>query len=447
MERTFKDGITVKNFTGFVTPSVIMFIFMALYYLVDAMFVANFVGPEALAAMNIVYPIVGIGWGIAVMLAAGSSAIVVIKMGEGKQDEANEKFSLICVTSTILGIVFVVLGLTFINELVGILGATDLIWEYCIDYFGIILLGIPAAFLGTILEYYIRVDGKPGFTLFLYVLGGVVNIILDYVFIVIFEMGIAGAGWATIAGQYTIVVVGFLYFVLRETKLKFVPLKNDMKYLRDSMVNGSSEMVSESSVAITIILFNYITISLAGEEGLAAVTVVLNAHYLLISLHLGFVTGVAPLISYYYGALQFAVVNKCLRYCKNFIVVSSILSTVVGIFFADTITGIYLETGTPSYDMAVRGIQVISFAFLFTGINVFASGFFTAYANGKISACISFSRGFVFVIIGTAALPYMFGLDGIWLTPVFAEFVTLILTFYLMKKYSARYNYSFKRLV
>ncbi|MEG1931276.1 MAG: MATE family efflux transporter [Anaerovorax sp.] len=443
MEKIFENGMNGKKFAGFVTPSVIMLIFMAMYYVVDAIFVANFVGPKALAAMNIIYPICGIGWGISVMLAAGSSAIVAIKMGEGKKQEAKEKFSLICIVSIVLGLIFVTLGLTFTTELVSILGSTPGLHDYCVDYIWVILLGVPGVFLGVLLEYFIRVDGRAGFTLFLYVLGGIVNIVLDYVFIVELNFGIAGAAWATIAGQYAVMIVGIGYFVTQKTNLKFVLPKWDFKYIWSSMLNGSSEMVSESSVAITLILFNYITLRIAGETGLTALSVVMEAQYLLVSLHLGFITGVSPLISYFYGAKNYTIVNKCLGYCERFIWVASLGMTVLAVVGAPWIASIFIDAGTAAHDMAVTGVRFLSVACLFTGLNVFASGFFTAYANGVISAMISLSRGLIVVIIGAIILPLLFGLNGVWMVPAFAEIVTFALSIYMIRKYKKKYHYKF----
>lgn len=443
METIFNNGITGKKFTRYVTPSVIMLMVMSMYYLIDAVFVSNIIGPRALAAINIVYPICGIGWGISVMLASGSSAVVAIKMGEGDSRQANEKFSLICLFSIFLAIIFVALGLIFIEQLVSMLGATEKMWTYCMDYAWVILLGIPGVFLGVLLEYFIRIDGRPGFTLFLYVLGGVVHIVLDYVFMAKLGWGISGAAWATIAGQYTVMVVGILYFLTQDTKLKVVIPKWDFKYIRNSMINGSSEMVSESSVAITLILFNFIVLRLAGEDGVAALSIVLNAHYLLISIHLGFITGVSPLISYYFGAKDYRRVNVCLRYSKNFMLVASMGVTILSFIGAPLITKAFVDSGSEVYLMAVRGVRFLAIAFLFTGINVFASGFFTAYANGKISAIISFSRGFVMVWIGAIVLPFFFGLDGIWLTIIFAEATTLILSLFMFHRYKQEYHYNF----
>lgn len=445
MEHLFRKGVSPKTFAGFVTPSVIMLVFIALYYLVDAIFVANFVSSDAMAAINIVYPISGLGWGISIMLAAGSSALVAIKMGEGDQRRANEKFSLICYIALSTGIGMSFLGLIFLKDLVRMLGATDRLWDYCMDYALILILALPTAFLGVLLEYFIRVDGRPGFVLFLYLSGGIVHICLDYVFIVLLDWGIAGAGWATAAGQATVMVLGLIYFITGETRLKFVVPKLDISYIGNSLLNGSSEMVSESSVAVTVYVFNTIVLGLAGEDGVAALSIVLNSHYLLISIHLGFITGVGPLISYYYGARDYIKVNTFLRYSRNFILASSIAVAILALAEAPLLARIFVDTDTSVYRMAVRGIRLISIAFLFTGINVFASGFFTAYGNGIISAVISLSRGLVVVLIGAFTLPLIFKLDGVWFTIGFAEIVTLALSVFMFKKCKDIYHYSFAR--
>lgn len=443
MEHLFDHGVTVKKFTGFVMPSVIMLVFIALYYLIDAIFVANFVSSDALAAINIVYPITGLSWGISIMMAAGSSALVAIKMGEGKEREANEKFSLICVISLILGSTLVILGLIFLEELVGLLGATDRLWLYCMEYAWILILALPAAFLGVLLEYFIRVDGRPGFTLFLYISGGIVHLFLDYLFLVLWDWGIAGAGWATAAGQAAIMILGIIYFITQKTKLKFIKPKWDGDYVRSTFINGSSEMVSESSVAITVYVFNIIVLGIVGEDGVAALGIVLNAHYLLISVHLGFITGVAPLLSYYYGAKDFEKVNLFLKYSRTFIVMSSIGVALLAFVEAPLLVRVFVDADTEVYRIAVRGIRFISIAFLFTGVNVFASGFFTAFGNGIVSALISLSRGLIMVIIGVMTLPFVFGLDGVWLTVVFAEITTVALAFFMFNKYKNVYHYEF----
>jgi putative MATE family efflux protein len=441
MEHLFDQGVTAKKFTGYVVPSVIMMIFISIYILVDAIFVARFVGSDALASINIVYPVAGLGLGVTIMLAAGSSALVAIKMGEGNARKADEQFTLICLVAIVISAVCGAFLLINLKGVVGFLGASNRLLPYCVAYARPLFLATPAAFLGTLLEYFIRVDGRPGFTLFLYVSGGVVHIFLDYLFLVRLNWGIVGAGWATSAGLVTVMVLGVGYFLTQKTKLKIVRPKWDGAFIGHSFLNGSAEMVSESSVAIMIFIFNIIVLRLAGEDGVAALTIVLNAQFLLISTHLGFVTGVGPLISYFYGAKDYEKVNRFIRYSGVFLAVSSIAIALLALAEAPLIARVFVDAGTAVYYMAVRGIRFIAASFLFTGVNVFAGGFFTAYGNGVIAALISLSRGLVLIIIGAVTLPVLFGLDGVWLTVDFAEFATVALSMFMFNRYRNKYHY------
>lgn len=333
MEAIFSDKVTPKRFIHFVWPSVLMMVIIGLYYNMDSIFVVNLVGEDALAGLSIAYPVQGLMWGFAVMLAAGSSAIVAIKMGEGDQQGANEKYTLICIVSIISGILFSVICIIFMDPIVNFLGATDELGEYCRDYLQILVWGFPAAFLGQLFEYFIRVDGKPAFTLFLYLSGGVVHLILDYIFMGPMDMGIKGTAYANISGFVVIMLVGGAYFIFADTKLKFVKLKNDWRFIGHCFLNGSSEMVSEASSGITTFFFNIVIIKIVGNVGVAAMSIVLNIHYLLISIHLGYVMGVAPLISYFYGAKDYDKVNIFIKYSKRFILVTCIVSAVGCLLF------------------------------------------------------------------------------------------------------------------
>ena len=444
MEHLFDDGVTVKRFFGFVSPSVIMLLVIGLYSVIDSIFIANCVNTHALAALNIVYPVFGFIWGVSVMLAAGSSALVAIKMGQGKALEANQKFTLIYIVATVMALIMIVPSIIFIDELLLFLGASDVLWDYCRTYGMILIFAMPAGFIGVLFEFFIRVDGKPGFTLALYMVSGAVHILLDVFFLVYLDWGIEGAAWATFAGMYSTVIMGAGYFIFRHTNLKFVKPKMYWRYIGHSMSNGSSEMVSESSVGIMVFFFNYIMIHLAGETGVAALTIVLQILYFMVSVYLGYVTGVAPLISYYYGAKEYEKVNCFLRYSKNFILFSSILISAVCLFFAPMLSGVFVPAGSEIYEMATTGIRFMAIGFLFTGINIFASGFFTAYGNGKISALISLCRGLVLVIIFAFLLSYFFGINGVWLALVLTDIVTLLLSLLMFRKYKKRYHYSFR---
>lgn len=441
MEHIFDKGVTVKSFAKFVWPSVLMMVVIALYYGIDSVFVANLVGETALASLSIAYPVQGIMWGVAVMTAAGSSAIVAIKMGEGNQKEADEKYTLICVTALIIGVFLTAVCMVFMDTIIDFLGATPELRDYCDEYLSILIWGFPAAFVGVLFEYFIRVDGNPGFTLFLYISGGAVHLVLDYILMGPLDMGIRGAAYANIAGLVTVMIAGGAYFIFRETKLSFRRFTVDWKYIGHCFVNGSSEMVSESSAGIATFFFNLMAVRFAGETGVAAVSIVLNIFYFLTSVHLGYITGVSPLISYYYGAKEYDKVNVFIRYSRWFTLITSAASAVVCLTLARYIVMVFERPGSELFDTALMGTRFLAIAVLFCGVNIFASGFFTAYGNGIISAAISMSRGLIMVIAGIFLLGTLFGMTGVWLVPAFADAATLIITFVMFAKYKNIYNY------
>lgn len=439
----FTGEITRKNFIKFVWPSILMMIVIALYYGMDSVLVSNFIGEDALAAMSIAYPVQGLMWGISVMLASGSSAIVAIKMGEGKQEEANSKYSLICVVSLVCGCIFTIVTLVFLPQIIDLLGATENLHDYCYDFLSILAWAVPAVCLGVLFEYFIRVDGSPGFTLFLYIMGGVAHLAFAVILLGPLDMGIEGTAIANVAGHIMVMIVGGAYFIFGKTKLKFRRFNVDWRFIGHCFGNGSSEMVSESSAGIVTFFFNMIVIRLVGEVGVAAVSIVLNLHYLVISIYLGYIMGIAPLISYFYGAKAYSKVDQILGYSKKFIVATAIASVFICLIFGNFIVMLYERPGSELYEVAVVGVRFLAPALMIGGVNIFASGFFTAYGNGPISALISASRALIMVIIGMFLLSWLFGMTGIWLTLTFAEIMTLGLTYTMFKKYKDRYHYHF----
>ena len=441
MSDIFNSEITKKNFIQFVWPSVLMMVFIAIYYGMDSVLVANMMGEGPLAALSIAYPIQGIQWGMTIMMASGSSAIVAIKMGEGNMQEANEKFTSITILSVIIGMVFSVLMLVFMTPLVDFLGATPALEGYVRDFLVITAFGCPWAFVSIMAEYYIRVDGHPGYALFLYIVGGVVHLVAAIILMGPCDMGLKGTAWANVLGLVASTAAGAAYFVIYKTNLKFVKFKYDWRFVGHCFANGSSEMVTESSAGITTFFFNMLTMKMAGATGVAAISVVLNIHYLCISVFLGYVMGVAPLISYFYGAKKYDKVNQVIGYSKKFILTFSVIAAVLVLTVGQFIVMVYERPGTELYEMCVTGVRFLCAALLLGGINVFASGFFTAYGNGVISAVISACRALIFIVIGMYLLSWIFGMTGIWLTLTFAELITLGVTSKMFSKYKDVYHY------
>lgn len=434
MEKIFTKKFSYKDFLIFIAPAVISMIFISLYTIIDGIFVSVLVGSDALASINIVLPIINLIFGISIMLSTGGSAIVSIFLGEKKIKEANNSFSMIFLFALILSIPLAIVCLIFIKEILLALGATDVLLPYCIKYGRIIVLFMPIFILKSMFEFFIRTDGDFKFSLIISVIGGLINIVLDYIFIAIFNWGIEGAALATALGVLISTLMGVWYFKSSKSTLKFVKTKFDWLLIKETMINGSSEMVTELSTGFTTIIFNILALKYAGENGVAALTIILYAHFLLVSTYLGFSSGIAPLISYNYGCNNIKKLKETLKHSRMFLLTSSILIFFISIIFSKYIVGIFVDSGSPVFTLALSGLKIFSVAFLFVGINIFASGLFTSLANGKISAIISFARTFLFVIIGSLILPYLFKLDGVWLILPFAEIMTVFLSFYYIKK-------------
>lgn len=443
MSNIYTEEITKKNFINFVWPSILMMLVIAVRYNIDSILVSNMLGEVPLAAVGIAYPVQGIMWGVSVMLASGSSALVAIRMGEGDMDGANRGFSLVSALAVIIGFIFLFVTLAFMEPIIGFLGAEGELAYHVEEFLRIFAWGFPAAFISLIFEYYIRVDGRPGFTLVLYLSGAVAHVIVAAVLMGKYDMGIAGDAWGNMIDLYVMVIVGSLYFIFAKTKLKLCRFKIEWKFIGHSFFNGSSELVSESAAGICTFCFNFLMLRMVGATGVAAVNIVLNLHYFIISIYIGYIMGIAPLISYFYGAKEFKKIDKIIGYSKKFIIVSSVVSALAFLLFAGTFVQLYEGPGSELYEMAVEGTRWVAPALLLGGINVFASGFFTAYGNGVISALISASRALIMVVGGMFLLSWIFGVSGIWMTLTFAELMTLGLTFSMFGKYKSRYKYNF----
>ena len=425
----------------FAFPSMVMMVFMGLYTIIDTIFVARFVDTNALSSINIVCPVINIIVGLGTMLATGGSAIVAKKMGSGKADEARSNFTLIVITGIITGLVITVIGLLFLDEIVWGLGASEILFPYCKDYLTIQLIFVVGNIMQVLYQNLFVTAGKPTLGLILSVLAGLANIVFDYIFIVLLHMGIKGAALGTGIGYMIPTVIGTIFFLTGRSELHFCKPKMDAAVLLKSCSNGASEMVSQLSTAVTTFLFNATMMKLLGEDGVAAITVIIYSQFLLTTLYIGFSMGVAPIISYNYGSENIKQLKKVVRICFCFILVISVFVFLLSLFAGENIAQIFAENNENVFEITKRGFSIFSFGFLFSGCNIFASALFTALSNGKASATISFLRTFGFIMIFLLVLPRFLEITGVWLAIPIAEQLTLMLTIYLIFRHRKYYQY------
>lgn len=439
---TFEKKITPGFLLKFTLPSVIMMVFNSFYTMVDGGFVSNMVGTTALSAVNISYPLISLVFAIGIMLASGGSAVVAKQMGEGQQLKAKQSYTFIVTCGVVVGIIIAAIGLLFTKEISLLLGANEAIYEYCYDYILYISIFIPFAILQVLFQFFFVTAGKPNLGLILTILGGVANIFLDYLFMGPMNLGIKGAAIATGIGFTIPAVIGLIWFAKKEDRLLcFTKPKFDGKVLLKTCTNGSSEMVSNLAVAVTTFLFNKLMMRYVGEDGVAALTIVLYAQFLFTAVFLGYTSGIAPLFSYNYGAQNEKRLKKLFKLSIIFITICSIGAYAFSLLLAKPVVALFSEPNSTVYNLAIHGMDLFGISFLFMGFNIFASGLFTSFSNGLISAILSFLRTFVFIILAIMILPKFLDVNGIWLSIPVAEIVALFVSVIFMLKYKKVYQY------
>lgn len=425
----------------------VMMVFMSLYTIIDGIFISRLVGSEALSAANIIYPAASVLIAVGIMLATGGSAIIAMKLGEKKDQEARENFSLIVLVAFLFSAAVMVFGNLWITPLVRLLGATELILRYCEVYLGILLLFAPACVLQLLFQSFFVTAGRPVMGLIVTIAGGIANAVLDYVFMGPMQMGIKGAALATGIGQLIPALAGLLYFFMKKSELHFVKPRMDLKVLKDSCLNGSSEMVTNLSNAIITYLFNIIMLRLLGETGVAAITIVLYGQFMFNSLYMGFAIGVAPVISYNYGSNNTVMLRRVFKICATFVTASAAIVALLALLGSSFVVEIFSPKGTKTYEIAQKGFFLFSFNYFFAGMNIFASSMFTALSNGKISAAISFLRTFGFIAVSILVLPEIMGVNGVWLSVPAAEFLTVFISVWLLWRKKEAYQYAGRKCV
>ncbi|SDC23357.1 putative efflux protein, MATE family [Pelagirhabdus alkalitolerans] len=429
----------------FALPTILMMLFNALYMAVDGIFIARFVDQTALSALNMVFPVFGVVTAIGLMLASGGNAIVSRTLGEGDKERARKYFTLIFLVSLSLGALFSLMIHIFFDQTMAFLGATDNaeLYNYTSAYARITMSFLPVMVTQFVLLTFFVTAGNPKIGLMTSILGGVTNIVLDYVFLVFLDLGLTGAAFASGLGYSVPVIVGIIYFFSKHKKeLYFTKPSWDGKVIIESMGNGASEFVQSTAGAITTLAINYLMLRHVGVEGIAAVTVFFYIFYLFVGAFEGYIIGVAPLIGFGYGRKDTQRIKSIFRNSIELVSITSILMAGITLIFAPQwialLTG---EAGTEVYNIAVQGMRYGSVAYLFTGGNIFSSGLFTALSNGKISAKISFMRTFLFLLICLLILPELFGVTGIWLSIPVSEFLSILMSIYFIRKKRTNYHY------
>lgn len=424
------QDFSIKSLLRFAFPTILMMIFMGLYTIVDTVFVSRFVNTDALSALNIVCPVINLIVGFGTMLAAGGNAVVARNVGAGENKRASQVFTLLIGAGCLSGLFIAILGVTFTDRVIRGLGASKLLFPYCREYLYTLFLFTPASILQILFQHFLVTAGHPGIGMVLGISAGTVNILFDYLFMVPLQMGIKGAALGTGIGYLLPALAGLLFFWTSKGSLHFRRPSIEISILAESCSNGFSEMVSQAASAATTFLFNRIMMKLLGEDGVAAITIIIYTQFLLSALFIGFSMGAAPVISYNYGKDDPIQLKNVISICLRFIIFLSISICGTALVCGSSLIGIFSAKGTPVYEIAQNGFLIFSFSFLFCGWNIFTSAAFTALSDGTSSAVLSFLRTFGLITVLLLTLPDLIGVTGVWLAVPAAEMLTMIVTLF-----------------
>ena len=437
----YEKPVTLKNIVKFAVPTIAMTVFMSFYTMVDGLFVSNLIGTDALSAINLTAPVIQLVTAVSTMLATGGSAVIMKKMGEQKTDEAKEDFTFLIIVNVIVGLVMCAAGYLAMDFIFAGMNLSPAVEGYCVEYLSRYLIFTVPILLMNNFTLYMIASEKAVLSLVCSVTGGILNMALDYVFIAGLDMGIGGAAVATGLGYSVTAVAGLFVFSRKKSLLHFKKPVFRIRVLGSAASNGCSEMATALVTGIVTMMFNWTMLHYVGEDGVAAVTIIMYVLMFASSLYTGYSYGVAPMLSFYYGEQNREKLKKLVGLSMKVIAVISVITAAASFVMTRPLVSVFARTDNPVYDLAVTGNRICTAALFFIGFNIFASGMFTALSNGIVSAVLAFSRSFVFMLITMIVLPLLLGVNGIWLATPAAELMALSLSFFMLLKYRKRYGY------
>lgn len=435
------EHFTYGKLIRFTMPTIVMMVFTSLYGIVDGIFVSNCVGSVAFAALNLIWPVIMILGSIGFMIGTGGSAIVSKTLGEQKTELASRYFSMFIYLEVIAGVILSIIGVIFTRPIASFLGAQGEMLDYCVTYGTVSFLALVFYLLQASFQSFLVVAERPKLGLVVSVFAGVTNMVLDFLFVYVWKMGLFGAVLATAISEFVGALIPVLFFIGNRDGVHFVKTGLEWKPIAKACTNGSSEMVTNLSASLVSMLYNMQLMKLAGVNGVSAYGIIMYIFMIFAGIYMGYSIGMAPIVGYHYGAQNHDELKGLLRKSLIMILISAIVMTIIAEWMSEIFAGIFVSYDKELMELTVRGIRLFSLCYLVCGWNMFSSAFFTALGNGFVSALISFARTFGFQILMILILPVFWGIDGLWLAVVVAEIITLVVSIYFLVRKQKEYQY------
>lgn len=442
MKIQLSDHFSFGRLLRFTLPSMVMMVFTSIYGVVDGIFVSNYVGKVSFAAVNLIMPYLMVFGTLGFMLGTGGTALISMNLGMGDKKRANEIFSMLTYVCIIGGLVLTAISMALMRPAAIALGASGQMLEDCVTYGMVVQTALVVYILQFAFQSFCVAAEKPNLSLLMMVVAGVCNMVLDALFVAVFRWGLVGAASATALAQFLGAIIPIVYFLRpNNSLLRLGKCSFDGKALLRACGNGSSELMSNLSMSLVSMLYNFQLLRIAGEDGIAAYGVLMYVNFVFLSIFIGFSIGSAPIIGYNHGAQRRQELKNVVGKALVILAVFAMAMALSAFLLAKPMAGIFVGYDADLFVMTVRGFLIFSLSYLLCGFNIFGSALFTALNNGLVSAIISFVRSLVCQVAAVLLLPLIWGLDGIWWSVVAAELAALVLTAVCVLKFRNRYGY------
>lgn len=426
MKIQLSDHFTYKKLLKFTLPSIVMMIFTSIYSVVDGLFVSNLLGTTSFAALNLIFPFIMMIGAIGFMIGAGGTALVSKKLGEGDEHTARRYFTMMVIYTFVIGVIVSAAAFALMRPAAILIGATPEMLDECVIYGRVLAVFNTALMIQVLFHSFCVAAERSHIGLIATVAAGIMNMVLDFLFIAVFKWGIAGAAAATGVSQLVGAVIPLVYFTKKgRSRLWFVKTKLELKPLFKACANGVSEFLGNIASSLSGMAYNLQLLRFAGENGVAAYGVLMYVNFIFLAIFIGYSVGSAPIVGYHFGAENKAELKNILKKSLLLIGAAGIVMTASALLLARPLASIFVGYDEALLALTVRAFLLFAASFLFAGFNLFISSFFTALNNGLVSGAVSFLRTLVFQIIAVTVLPMLFGTDGIWLAGVAAEIASL----------------------
>ena len=437
------DHFTFKKLFIATIPPILMMVFTSIYGIVDGVFVSNVVGTTAFSAVNLYMPVAMAVGALGFMMGAGGSALTAKVLGEGDRDKANKIFSCVVLFTVILGMIASIIILIFMEKICLFLKATPEMLPYCKVYGTIIISAEIAFMLQNLFQNFFLVAEKPMLGFVVTIIAGCTNIVLDALFIAVFKWGVAGAATATIISQIVGATIPIFYFLNKKNTslLRLVPAKLNFNVLFKSTTNGSSELLSNISASVVSMIYNAQLLKFSHENGVAAYGTIMYASFIFAAIFIGYSIGTAPIIGYNYGAKNKEELSNVFKKSICINIIFGIVMTGLSVLLSGPMSYVFSSNNKELYELTKYAMKIYSISFIFMGLNMFTSSFFTALNDGLISAIVSCSRTVVFQTSTIIILPILFGEKGIWPSIIIAEGLALIVSIIFLITKRKKYGY------